>query len=324
MTGDRHYEWRGKRGPSLAGLVGGASVWLDPDGVSAAFGEREHNGTTCIDGARLVLPERFAPVRRDPTMLRRAPARPLRGLLAQACARLPAGRVALALSGGVDSAVLAALLGTRATVYTLVPDLSGYGEEAEASAVAARLGLPLRRVHVGAEDYVQTLPAVIAACECPLYNLHPVSRYLLARAVRADGLDVLVTGDGADEVFRGTSGADYLPIVDALVRAAGLVPATPFLAPGVAPFLAEDPGKRALRALALELGIPEEIALRPKQPRFAPPIDLTALWDAERIDALARMLGRTASAGSDRERVGWSTLALFSRGFPGLALLCAA
>jgi len=317
MTGRGHYEWRGTRGPSLAGLVGGANVWLDREGVSAAFGEREPDGTTCIEGARQVLPERLAPVRRH------EPPRPLRGLLAQACARLPAGRVALALSGGVDSAVLAALLGARATVYTLVADLPGYSEEAEASAVAERLGVPLRRVHVGADDYVRTLPAVITACECPLYNLHPVSRYLLARAVRADGLDVLVTGDGADEVFRGTSGADYLPIVDALVRAAGLVPATPFLAPDVAPFIAEDRDKRALRGLALELGVPEAIALRPKQPRFAPPIDLTALWDAARIDALADMLGRTPTADSDRERVGWITLALFSRGFPGLALSCA-
>ena len=312
--GEGCYEWRGARGPSLAALVGDTSVLLDPAGVRAAFGEREPDGATCIAGARRVL----APAPR------REPPRPLRGLLERVCATLPAGRVALALSGGVDSAVLAALLGARATVYTLVPGLPGYGEEAEASAVAARLGLPLRRVHVGPRDYVDSLPAVIAACECPLYNLHPVSRYLLARQVRADGFDALVTGDGADEVFCGTSGADYLPIVDALARAAGLAPVTPFLDRRVAPFVAEDREKRALRALALELGVPGEIALRPKQPRFAPPIDLSALWDAPRIDELARSLGRTASAATDRERVGWVTLALLSRCFPGLARSCAA
>ncbi len=317
MSGAYYYKWRGWRGPSLVGLVGRARVELDPAGVSAAFGEREPGGATCIAGARRVLSGRLAPFHRQ------AP-RPLRGQLERACEHLPPGRVALALSGGVDSAVLAALLATRATLYTLVPDLPGYGEEAEASAVAARLGLPLRRVRVEAGDYVSSLPAVIAAAETPLYNLHPVSRYLLARAVRADGFDVLVTGDGADEVFRGSSGADYLPIVDALVCAAGLVPVAPFLDREVRPFVAEDRDKRCLRALALELGVPEQIALRAKQPRFAPPIDLSALWDAERIAALADRLARAPDTSSDRERVGWTTLALLSRSFPGLILSCAA
>ncbi|WP_170136202.1 asparagine synthase C-terminal domain-containing protein [Nannocystis exedens] len=291
---------------------------LDRHGVRAAFGEVAADGATCIDGARLVLPPRLRGIHR-----RDAPG-PLHALLAGACDRLPRGRVALALSGGVDSAALAALLGARATVYTLAPELPGYSEEAEARAVAGRLGLELRVVRASAADYVQALPLVIAACECPLYNLHPVSRWLLARAVGDDGLDVLVTGDGADEVFRGTSGADYLPIVGALARAAGLVPVAPFLDESVAAHVAEDPHKQALRSLAVALGVPESIARRPKQPRFAPPIDLSPLWDGPRVAALAQALGREPDLSADRARVGWTTLALLSRRFPGLIVSCAA
>lgn len=315
---DTYYEWRGTRGASLAGLVGAARVQLDVIGVRAALGHGEMNARTCIAGARRVLPARLAGVKR------REPPRPLAGLLTDALTRLPSGPVALALSGGVDSAVLAALLRGRATAYTLVPALPGYSEEHEAVEVAERLGVPLRRVHVGAEDYVRSLSAVISACECPLYNLHPVSRYLLAQAVRADGHDNLITGDGADEVFRGTSGADYLPIVDALARAAGLRPFTPFRQDSVAPFVAEDGEKRALRALALELGVPEQIALHPKRPRFAPPIDLSSLWDGPRICELAALLGWPPGQVDDRDLVGRVTLALHSRNFPGLVLSCAA
>jgi asparagine synthase (glutamine-hydrolysing) len=168
------------------------------------------------------------------------------------------------------------------------------------------------------------LPAAIAGGECPLYNLHPVSRYLLTQAVRADGFTTLVTGDGADEAFHGTSGADSLPIVDSLARAAGVLPFAPFLADDVAPFIALDPDKRALRALALELGVPAEIALRPKQARFAPPIDLGVFTDDPRIAELAKLLGRPATPVDDRDAVGRITLALLSRRFPGLDLSCAA
>jgi hypothetical protein len=144
-------EWEGERGSSLRGLVGAARVRLDREGVCAAFGERAADGATCIEGAR------WAWV----TEPKRAGCASLRDALAEACARVPVGRVALALSGGVDSAVLAALLGERATLYTLETNLSGYCEAEEAQAVADRLGFALRRVRVDAEAFVRAVPAVI-------------------------------------------------------------------------------------------------------------------------------------------------------------------
>jgi asparagine synthase (glutamine-hydrolysing) len=307
-------EWGGVAGSSLRALVGAQRVRLDPDGVRAAFGEIEPTGATCILGARRVWP----------ALAREAGTGSLRGPLTEACANIPAGSVALALSGGVDSAVLAALLRGRAVAYTLAPALPGYSEASEAQRIADGLGIALRRVVVTEDELIAALPAVIRACECPLYNLHPVSRYLLAKAVRADGHDVLITGDGADEVFRGTSGADYLPIVGALTRAAGMVAFAPFLATVVASSVAADPDKRALRGLACELGVPEAIAWAPKTPRFAPPMDLARHRDVERIAALGRSLGTIPTDTTDRERVSWTTLALFADEFAGLDLSCAA
>lgn len=314
--------FRGRTGPSLRDLVGDAHVQLDRHGVRAAFGELTSDDPTsttcptCIIGAR----------REWPQFTHREPTRPLNQLLTEACADLPPA--ALALSGGVDSAVLAALLRGRVVAYTLAPSLPGYQEIDEAQAIADALGIPLRRIVVREDDYVSSLPAAIAACETPLYNLHPVSRHLLARAVRADGHDILISGDGADEIFRGDTGADYLPIVGALTRAAGLTALAPFLTPQVAAAVIRDPNKHALRSLACELGIPESIAWHPKTPRLAPRMNLARHQDSTHIAALAHHLGyhpdHPPSLTHDRDDVAWTTLSLFARNFPGLDLACVA
>lgn len=303
-------EWGGRRGASLRGLVGAAPVRLSRDGVKIAFGEAEADGTMCIEGARWA----WVDVGESGEDVPRAS---LKEALVHACARVPAGRVALALSGGVDSAVLAALLRERVVVYTLESGFAGYCEVEETRRVADRLGLELRRVRVDEEAFVAALPAVIHACETPLYNLHPVSRHLLARAIRADGFDVLITGDGADEVFGGTNGGDYLPVVGALTRAAGLTAWAPFLEPAVAG-VGLDAGKRMLRELAVELGVPAEVATREKRPRFAPALDLGRYWDDARVTELGRRLGQAPSRTADRACVGWTTLALFCEDYPGL------
>ena len=304
-----HAEWRGRTGPSLRALIGETRVQLDPTGVRAAFGEAEPGDATCILGAR----------RPWPHIVKNPDPRPLRAQLSEACAHIPPG-TALALSGGVDSAVLAALLRDRIHAYTLAPSFPNYGELDEAATIADALDIPLRRVPLDEHDLVSALPAAIRACETPLYNLHPVSRHHLARAIRADGHTVLISGDGADEIFRGTTGADYLPIVGALTRAAGLRAFAPFLALSAA----HDPDKRPLRALACELGVPESIAWRPKTPRYAPALDLAPHRDPAHLLALARSLGRDPDDATDRARVAWTTLSLFARTFPGLDLACVA
>jgi hypothetical protein len=53
-------------------------------------------------------------------------------------------------------------------------------------------------------------------------------------------------------------------------------------------------------------------------------MDLGRYRDDAFVASLGRCLGRVPSWGTDRERVGWTTLALFARAFEKLEIPCAA
>ncbi len=124
----------------------------------------------------------------------------LRALVERA---LASGRVGLLLSGGIDSAILAALLprGTRAyTVRFLAP---GALDESGAAAVyAARCGLDHRVVALDFAAYRASVDELMRRKRSPL---HPVEPGLLAaaRAAVAEGVTTLVVGNGADSNFGG-------------------------------------------------------------------------------------------------------------------------
>jgi asparagine synthase (glutamine-hydrolysing) len=168
--------------------------------------------------------------------------------------------------------------GLRPIAYTLRPVLHGddgsYDEHAAALAIGRALGVEVVVVEATDDDFISALPDALAAIEVPLYNLHPVARLLLARRVAADGHAALVTGDGADQRCAGTDGHDYLPIVAALTRTAGLSWVCPYLHPSLTELDTTTVEKPALRALlARDLG---DVAAAPKRPRLAPHIALPA------------------------------------------------
>lgn len=299
------YEQRatGRVSGSLRELALGAPIELDAAGVREAFGESPASGRTICRG-----------VRRLPTRLASSPEAPHGSLgecLAAALAELPGERVALAVSGGVDSASLWAALRGRARAFTIATGLSGYCELELTRGLARELGEPLEVVELTADEIVEATPAAVRAAETPLYNLHPVTRALLAARVRAAGYDVLVTGDGADQVARGELGEDYLPIVGALTRSAGLLPVAPFLDERVRAATPLDPSKRALRELAVALGAPRAHVAAPKVARLMPPLPGTSrLLDLRRAEELATQLGRPLEPLEDRGLTCWATLGL--------------
>ena len=162
----------GATAKSLYTLVKGDTWRFDSLGVSAAFGETDMCHASCVQGIE------FAPTQPSFPFT----ATQLAEALALACSQLPAGRIALALSGGLDSAVLLALLRGRATAYTLASSLGNYDESAQALATARALGVTVRVVKADAEDFVQHLPEVVRYAETPLYNLHPVGRWFVGSA----------------------------------------------------------------------------------------------------------------------------------------------
>ena len=227
-------------------------------------------------------------------------------------------RPALALSGGLDSALLLALLreigADHVPVYILTTRIAAYDELTAAMDMADRMHASVRVVEADAEAFIAALPRVVAHVEEPLYNLHPVAKLLLANAMAADGIELALSGDGADQVMRRDRSADYLPLCNSLFAAASVELRPPFLDDGVVQCLTRlpaDPDKQCLRALGQALELPTRLVRGPKHSRLAPAFDLHPWMPRDRIAELADALRLPRPAlQTDAERVGWTTLQL--------------
>ncbi|MDF3983596.1 asparagine synthase-related protein [Luteibacter sp. PPL201] len=226
------------------------------------------------------------------------------------------GRTAIALSGGLDSALLLGLLHAHGhrdvPAYVLATGMPDYDERDAALATARRLGMDVIVVNACEADFVDALPQVMRHVDEPLYNLHPVAKWLLAAAMRRDGVVRAISGDGVDQVMRRDTSADYLPLCRTLFQAQGVALHPPFLAPDVVGHLLArppDPEKTCIRELGQRHGVARELVTGPKRSRLAPPMDLRALLPPGRADALAHALGwPPPDLTDDRARVQWTTL----------------
>jgi asparagine synthase (glutamine-hydrolysing) len=202
----------------------------------------------------------------------------LRDELTEAIARsLPAGtEVSIAVGGGVDSWLLAQLLkslGYTVRAWYLRSDVEGYCELQQVERISRDLGFTLQTIQVATSDFVDALPRFVEVTECPVYNLHPVSKLLLAEHLRRRGVTRIVTGDGADQVMRRLPPDDLLPLTLACFESAGVDLMAPFLNVTGGDY----PNKEPVRALARRLGVPDI----PKRPTMFP---ATPLPDEPRAD----------------------------------------
>lgn len=119
-----------------------------------------------------------------------------------ATAEVPVG---LCLSGGVDSACLAAVLAAAdhaLPAYQFRAAGSSSGERDRAELVALHTGMDLRPVDAGPE-ILQQLPKLTGMAGMPLGDPSVLAVHALARQARRDGVRVLLSGEGADELFLG-------------------------------------------------------------------------------------------------------------------------
>src|SRR5260370_39474338 len=65
------------------------------------------------------------------------------------------------------------------------------------------VGTEHRAIRCGATDIAQVFPAVIRHTEQPVLRTAPAPLFLLSDVVRRHGFKVVLTGEGADEVFAG-------------------------------------------------------------------------------------------------------------------------
>ncbi len=120
--------------------------------------------------------------------------------------RSESGRVACALSGGIDSSSIAALAARHQDgldCFSIAFADDAYDETAIAARTAKHLGANLQVVRVSSEMLFDALPNAVAQSEGLAINFHLSAKWLLARAVRRAGYKVLLTGEGADEVLVG-------------------------------------------------------------------------------------------------------------------------
>ena len=111
------------------------------------------------------------------------------------------------LSGGLDSSLVTALA-QRASDHELrtfsVAFHDGrYDERGFQQQVARALGTRHHVVEVGPREIADGFRDVVAHAEAPLIRTAPVPLALLARATREQGITVVATGEGADELFWG-------------------------------------------------------------------------------------------------------------------------
>jgi asparagine synthase (glutamine-hydrolysing) len=196
------------------GLVDTFTVWSPQPDRSAFEGIRElppgHYLRWGPDG--LVVERRWWDLTFAPEVAPRSEAdlaEELRDLLRDATRiRLRADvPVAAYLSGGIDSSFIVALarevLGDDVTSFGVGFADERYDESAYQDLAARELGARLTRVTVDARDIAASLPRVVELAEKPTLRTAPAPLLRLSKAVREAGLKVVLTGEGADEMFAG-------------------------------------------------------------------------------------------------------------------------
>lgn len=201
-------------------------------------------------------------------------------------------RMGVLFSGGLDSSI-AAYIASRfgeVTLYTAgtedSPDVQWARKAAEI------LGLPLREYLFDREDVEKHLQAIMRAIEepNPMNLTIGLPIYFATKMASRDGVKVILSGQGADELFGGyrkyvehpqLMEDDLLKISernlardDKITMANGVEGRFPYLALPVVSVALNTPRdlkirdglrKFILRKLALELGLPNELAVREKK-----------------------------------------------------------
>ena len=111
------------------------------------------------------------------------------------------------LSGGLDSSIITSLIANkfnnRLKTFSLTFQENPFDESAYQNELVAALGTDHSEICVANEDIRNNLSQVVWQCEKPLLRTGPVPLYSLSKLVRDNQFKVVLTGEGADEVFGG-------------------------------------------------------------------------------------------------------------------------
>jgi len=205
------------------------------------------------------------------------------------------------LSGGLDSSLVAALgrrvKGDKFSTFSVRFEDAEYDETPFQRSVAVLIESDHHEITVSRRDIADVFPDVVAHAERPLLRTAPAPLFLLSRLVHETGIKVVLTGEGADEMFAG-----YDIFREGKVRRFwGRQPGSslrPRLLERLYPYLSRSP--TAQRAMAREFfGRDRERWAEPgfaHQPRWQSAAALQRLFvadvrhDTRRVDATERLL----------------------------------
>lgn len=117
------------------------------------------------------------------------------------------GKAALALSGGIDSAILAKMMPKGSTAYTfkcVVPGVHVTDETGAAARYARENGLVHKIVEIRWEDVEKYASILMRYKGAPIHSIE-VQIYKASLHAKADGFERIIYGESADCVFGGLS-----------------------------------------------------------------------------------------------------------------------
>lgn len=117
--------------------------------------------------------------------------------------------IAVYLSGGMDSSAVLGIAAEKHTQaidsFTLSFDDASYNETETAKRTADAFGARHHVVDITADALADNFSRSIWHTETVCFNAHSVAKFILSKAVRDKGFKVVLTGEGADEIFGGYS-----------------------------------------------------------------------------------------------------------------------
>ncbi len=129
--------------------------------------------------------------------------------------------VASLLSGGVDSSLITSMSaksGVKLKTFSLgYEGFKQYDERQFASEVAEHIGVENIDVELNKKEFFEHLDAVIEALDEPINDPASVPLFMLFKRIKEEGIKVVLSGEGADELFLGYR--QYFEYLD--VQAAG-------------------------------------------------------------------------------------------------------
>jgi asparagine synthase (glutamine-hydrolysing) len=113
------------------------------------------------------------------------------------------------LSGGTDSSTVAGILtelrGQPAHTYSIGFSAEGFDEMEYARIAGKHFGLDMHEYYLKPADILSAIPIIAAHYDEPFANESAVPTYFCAKLAKADGFQVMLGGDGGDEIFGGNS-----------------------------------------------------------------------------------------------------------------------